>query len=88
MTDNEVSDDDQTVSSSAARFAYTNDVLATLLILSIVGATAVYVWRGDSLPLWLSTTVTVSVSTAVVWAFGRGAFKSAAEMVGGGGKNG
>lgn len=87
MTDDDGSDDGRQVSSSAARFAYTNDVLATLLILSVVGATAVYVYRGDSLPLWLSTTVTVSVSTAVVWAFGRGAFKAAADMVGGG-KNG
>ena len=78
-------DDDSSTNSTATRYRYTNDLLAGALVLFAIGATAAFVYRGDSIPIWLATVDTFAVATAVVWAFGKGAAKLAKSDVGGGG---
>jgi len=78
-------EDDSSTDSTATRYQYTNDLLAGALVLFAIGATAAFVYRGDSIPVWLATVDTFAVATAVVWAFGKGAAKLAKSIVGGGG---
>lgn len=78
-------DDPDDTDSTATRYKYTNDLLAGALVLFAIGATAVFVYRGQEIPIWLATVDTFAVATAVVWAFGKGAAKLAKSIVGGGG---
>lgn len=73
-----------TTSSSSTRFAYTNDLLAGLLVCFAIGITSLLVYRGSPIPIWLATVDAVAIGTAVVWAFGKGAAKVASNIVGGG----
>lgn len=81
-------DGDGSTTSTSTRHPYTNDGLAFLLVGFAIVATGAYLYRGDPVPLWLATVDALAVTTAVAWAFGRGAFKAAKEAVGGGGKGG
>ena len=73
---------DGATKSTATRWNYTNDLIAGLLVLFAVAITSVYVARGDAVPLWLSAVDGLAVVTAVVWAFGKGAFKAASKTLG------
>jgi len=77
-------DNDNTTTSASTRYPYTNDLLAFLLVLFLIGATAAYLYRGDTVPLWLATVDAFAAATATVWAFGKGAAKLARSIVGGG----
>lgn len=68
--------------STATRYRYTNDLIAGSLVVFAIAATGVYVYRGDGVPLWLASVVALSVLTAVVWAFGSGAFAAARKALG------
>lgn len=74
-------DDGSDTESTSTRYRYTNDILAGALVAFAVGSTAAFLYRGDAIPLWLATVDTLSITTAVVWAFGRGAFSTAAKAV-------
>lgn len=81
-TDADESDGETT--SSSTRHPYTNDVLAGFLVAFAIVTTFAYLYQGREIPLWLATTDMLAITTAVVWAFGRGAFKAAKDAVAGG----
>lgn len=88
MADDDTADDtddtDKSTTSVSERFKYTNDILAGSLVLFAIGASSAFIYRGQSVPMWLYIVDSLAVVTAVVWAFGRGAFKAAKEAIGGG----
>ena len=73
--------DEDTTESTDERYWATNDALAGVLVVALVGFTAWYVYDTGDVPLWLATSFTLSALTAVVWAFGKGAFSAAADAV-------
>ena len=80
---NDVVDDpgpDETTSTST-RWAYTNDWLAFLLVAFTIGSTSSYIYQGATVPIWLATVDGLAIVTAVVWAFGKGAFSAAADAL-------
>lgn len=81
-TDADESDGETT--STATRHPYTNDAIAVGLVAFAIVTTFAYLWQGKEIPLWLASTDALAILTAVVWAFGRGAFKAAKDAVGGG----
>lgn len=70
--------------STKTRWAYTNDVIALALVAFAIGASAAHIYRGTPVPPWLYAVDAAAILTAVVWAFGAGAFKAAKEGFGGG----
>jgi hypothetical protein len=87
MNDDADESDGET-NSSSTRHPYTNDWIAGALVAFAIVTTFAYVWQGKKVPLWLATTDALAITTAVVWAFGRGAFSAAKDAVVGGGKGG
>lgn len=84
MSDDEQPDGDadaSTTSTAATRHTYTNDIIAATLVFALVSTVGVYVYRGQSVPLWLATSFTAAVTTAVVWGFGKGAAAAAVDMI-------
>ena len=79
--DDNTSDSEDTTESTAERYWATNDALAGVLVVALVGFTAWFVYDAGEVPLWLASAFTLSALTAVVWAFGKGAFSAAADAV-------
>lgn len=67
--------------SSDTRFPYTNDILAGLLVGFLVFSTLMLLHQGQEIPMWLATADVIAAISAVIWAFGKGAFKEAATLV-------
>lgn len=67
--------------STDARFSYTNDVLAAALIFAAIGLSATYVYYGDPVPIWLATVDAIGMTSAFIWAFGKGAMKEATTLL-------
>lgn len=74
--------DDDEASSPKPRWVFTNDVLAAVLVVALTIMTATYVYRGQSVPLWLATVMSVGGLTAVAWTFGKGQLKAARKVLG------
>lgn len=67
-----MSQDDDTTESTATRWDYTNDVLATLIVLGFLGIVA-YAVRTGSVPVskyWLGPTLAAGFIFAIAWLFG------------------
>jgi len=83
MSDNDTNDEtNRTTNTTDTRFAATNDVLSILLVGALVGLVGWHTYAGADIPLWLATAFVLAVLTAVVWAFGAGAFQAAADALG------
>ena len=84
MSDNDT--DDETngtrTNTTDTRFAATNDLLSILLVSALIALLAHHTYAGAEIPLWLATAFVLAVLTAVVWAFGAGAFAKAADALG------
>lgn len=74
-------DEDESTHTTSRRYKYTNDVIAGVLVAFAIGLTAAFVYRGDPVPMWLAAVDALAVLTAVVWAFGKGAFSAAADAL-------
>lgn len=74
---------DTTTDGTKARYTYTNDILAGLLVGTMLVITAAYVYRGQEVPMWLATVDVLAMLSAVIWAFGRGVVKEARKAVSG-----
>ena len=81
MSDNNKDETNRTTTNTDARFAATNDVLSILLIGALVALVGWHTYAGADIPLWLATAFVLAVVTAVVWAFGAGAFSAAADVL-------
>ena len=71
-----------TTNTTDTRFAATNDLLAIVLVGAVVTLTAWFVFDTGDVPLWLASVFALASITAVVWAFGAGAFRAAADALG------
>ena len=56
-------------------------MLAGALVAFAIVATSAYIYRGAEVPIWLATVDALAITTAVVWAFGRGAFSTASKAI-------
>lgn len=83
--DGDYSDMETKTTSTSTRYPYTNDLLAGALVVFAIGASSWFVYHGQSVPIWLASVDALAITTAVVWAFGKGAAKLAGDLVGGGG---
>lgn len=72
---------DNETTSANTRHPYTNDIIAGLMVLMMIGITAAYVYRGAEIPLWLATVDGAAIVTAVMWAFGEGKFNAALDAI-------
>ena len=86
MTDEKQTNTDETnrttTNTTDTRFAATNDLLSILLVGALVALVGWHTYAGADIPLWLATAFVLAVVTAVVWAFGAGAFQAAADALG------
>jgi len=86
MTDDTDTNTDETnrttTDSTDTRFSATNDLLSIFLVSALIGLLAHHTYAGAEIPLWLATAFVLSLITAVVWAFGAGAFQAAADALG------
>lgn len=74
-------DSDHKTADVDVRFPYTNDLLAGALTAFLIGLTSWFAYTTGEVPLWLSTSATLAVLTAIAWVFGKGAFKAAYDAV-------
>ena len=81
-TDDETNRTTDTTDTTDTRFAATNDLLSILLVGALVALVGWHTNAGADIPLWLATAFVLAVITAVVWAFGAGAFRAAADALG------
>jgi len=79
--DADTTEPDASTESTAARWWGTNDILAGFLVVALVGLTTWFTYDVGSVPLWLASVFALSALTAVVWAFGKGAFSAAADAL-------
>ena len=85
MSDDTPTEDEPTrttTDSTDTRFAATNDLLSILLVAALVALVGWHTYAGADIPLWLATAFVLAVITAVIWAFGAGAFRAAADALG------
>lgn len=73
--------DSKKTTDTKKRFAATNDILAVLLVGSMVALVGWHTYIEAEIPLWLAMAFVLSTVTAIVWAFGGGAFEKAADVV-------
>jgi len=81
-TDTNTDETNRTTNTTDTRFSATNDLLSILLVGALIGLLAHHTYAGAEIPLWLATAFVLAVITAVVWAFGAGAFQAAADALG------
>lgn len=77
MTSDETGDVETT--STQTRWRFTGTLLAGAIILAYAGVVATYVYRGQPVPLWASTTFSLVMLAAATWTFGGQAIGRALE---------
>jgi len=76
-------DADATTESTRSRWVGTGTVLALLSVSAPWFLAAWFTVTGETVPLWLTATVTVEAFAATAWTFGSGAMKAATDALGG-----
>ena len=80
------SDDGEYTTDVNSRLRFTNDIMALGFVLAIIVWVTYFLVVDSSVPTWLQVTVALGALSAIVWAFGKGVFKTALDAVQGGEK--
>lgn len=78
-----MTDDETTTKSTRTRWELTGTAAALALVTTTCALTTVYVWRGQTVPLWLASSFSLSTLAGVAWAFGESALRAAKSARGG-----